>query len=48
MQSLKWSLQALDSNIIVEISLFKSQIAYDPHISGEGAEILKEAINLLN
>ena len=48
MQSLKWSLQALDSNIIVELALYKSQITYDPQISGEGAEILKEAISLLS
>lgn len=47
MQSLKWSLQALDSNIIVELALYKSQIRYDPKLNGEGAEILKEAINLL-
>ncbi|MGK0315993.1 MAG: chromate reductase [Saprospiraceae bacterium] len=48
MQSLIWSLQALDSNIIVELALFKSQIKYDPQISGDGTEILKEAINLLS
>jgi chromate reductase len=48
MQSLKWSLQALDSNIIVELALYNSQISYDPKIGGEGAEILKEAIYLLS
>ncbi|MFT4534351.1 MAG: chromate reductase [Saprospiraceae bacterium] len=48
MQSLVWSLQALDANIIVELPLFKSQITYVPEIRGEGAELLKEAINLLS
>ena len=48
MQSLVWTLQALDSNIIVELALYKSQITYDPEIGGEGAEMLKEAIKLLS
>ena len=47
MQSLIWSLQALESNVVVELALYKSQIKYDPEISGDGAEMLTEAINLL-
>ena len=47
MQSLLWSLQALDANVVVQLPLYKSQIEYLPKINGEGAEMLIEAINLL-
>lgn len=47
MNSLIWSLQALDARIIVQLALYKSQIEYDLMLKGEGADILKEALSLL-
>ncbi len=47
MQSLVWSLQALDAKVVVQLPLYKSQLDYLPKINGEGTEMLLEAINLL-
>lgn len=47
MESLLWTLQALDAKVVVQLPLYKSQIEYQPKINGEGAEMLLEAINLL-
>jgi len=48
MQSLLWSLQALDANIIASLELYQTEISYSPEggIEGPGAEILSEALNL--
>ncbi len=48
MQSLLWSLQALDANIIASLSLYQNEISYTEEggITGDGAEVLKEALNL--
>ena len=48
MQSLLWSLQALDAHILVSLSLFQTELAFtsDGEIIGEGADVLKEALNL--
>lgn len=48
MQSLLWSLQALDANVIASLSLYKTEVSYTPNgeIIGVGAELLKEALNL--
>jgi len=47
MQSLIWSLQALNAHIIVEVSIYKNQIDYDPNLGGEVVEILHEVFGLL-
>lgn len=48
MQSLLWSLQALDTNIIASLPLYQTEISYsgENKLTGEGAEILKEALSL--
>jgi len=48
MQSLLWSLTALDANIIASLSLYKNEISYSSEdvIFGDGAEVLTEALNL--
>lgn len=48
MQSLLWSLQALDANILASLPLYQTEIAYsdDGELKGDGAEVLKEAIQL--
>jgi len=47
MQSLIWSLQALDARIVVQLPLYHSQISYEPNFHGEGVDLLTEAISLL-
>ncbi|MEM9549516.1 MAG: NADPH-dependent FMN reductase [Bacteroidota bacterium] len=48
MQSLLWSLKALDANIIASLALYQTEIFYskDGELEGESAEILKEALRL--
>jgi NAD(P)H-dependent FMN reductase len=48
MQSLLWSLQALDAHVLASLSLYQTEIAYttDGKIIGDGADILKEALDL--
>ena len=48
MQSLLWSLKALDANVVVQLPLYKSQLEYMPDLNGEGADMIIEAINLLH
>lgn len=51
MQSLIWSLQALDANIVAQLPLFQNEIEFDEHgflHENEQMDLLKEAINLLN
>ena len=50
MQSLLWSLQALDANVVVSVPLYQNEIEFDTNnhfIENETVEMLKEAINLL-
>lgn len=50
MQSLLWSLQALNANVIAQLPLYQNEIAFDNQgelIKNEATEILKEAIDLL-
>jgi chromate reductase len=47
MQSLLWSLKALDANVIVSLPLYQSEISYvSNEMKGEGVELLKEALSL--
>ena len=48
MQSLLWSLQALDANILVSLELYKTDIIIkdDGEISGSSSEILKASLEL--
>ena len=48
MQSLIWSLQALDANVIASLPLYQSEISYASSdvLEGEGEEVLKEALSL--
>ena len=50
MQSLTWSLQALDTKIVTQLALFQKEIKFDDNgifSEEEVLEILKEAIILL-
>ena len=50
MQSLLWSLQALDTQIITQLPLYQNEMEFDENgklIENESVEILKEAIQLL-
>jgi len=50
MQSLLWSLQALDANVVVSLPLYQQEIKFDVNgnfIDNEGVEMLTEAIFLL-
>ena len=50
MQSLLWSLQALDVQIVTQLPLYQTEIEFDNNgkiVGGEGVGILKEAIQLL-
>ena len=50
MQSLCWSLQALDARIVVQLPLFQNEINFekDNSLTGnESVEMLKEAVKLL-
>ena len=52
MQSLLWSLQALDANVVVQLPLYQNEIEFEfdkteAIIENKEAEILMEAINLL-
>ncbi len=49
MQSLLWSLQALDANVVASLSLYHTDLEFDGDqlVSGDGLEILQEAIGLL-
>lgn len=48
MQSLLWSLQALDANIVASLAIYQTEISYSSRgiLEGEGAVILKEALDL--
>lgn len=48
MQSLLWSLKALDANVVASLPLYQSEISYSSsnEIEGEGVELLKEALAL--
>ena len=48
MQSLLWSLQALDANILASLELYKTDlnIENDGKITGNSSEMLKEALEL--
>lgn len=48
MESLLWSLKALDANIVASLPLFQTEIAYSAQgeLEGEGVEVLKEALKL--
>jgi len=48
MQSLLWSLQALDANILASLPMYQTEISYAPdgQLTGEGVEVLKEALHL--
>ncbi len=50
MQSLCWSLQALDAQIVVQLPLYQSEISFEKDHSlteNESVELLKEAVKLL-
>lgn len=50
MQSLCWSLQALDAQIVVQLPLFQNEIFFEKGkslIENESVEMLKEAVKLL-
>jgi len=48
MQSLLWSLKALDANIIASLPLYQTEISYDENgeMTGDGVEVLQEALSL--
>ncbi len=50
MQSLLWSLQALNANVVVSLPLYQNEIEFDSNnhfIKNEAMDMLTEAINLL-
>ena len=50
MQSLCWSLQALDARIVVELPLFQNEVNFEKAhslVESESVEMLKEAVKLL-
>jgi len=50
MQSLLWSLQALDTQVVTQLPLYQTEIEFDENgkiIDDESIEFLKEAIQLL-
>lgn len=50
MQSLSWSLQALDAQIVVQLPLFQNEINFkndNSLVENESVEMLKEAVKLL-
>jgi len=50
MQSLLWTLQALNANVVVSLPLYQNEIAFDSNdnlLKNEGVEMLSEAVNLL-
>jgi chromate reductase len=50
MQSLCWSLQALDAQIVVQLPLFQNEINFEKAhslVESESVEMLKEAVKLL-
>lgn len=50
MQSLCWSLQALDAQIVVQLPLFQNEMEFNQDhslVENEGMELLKEAVKLL-
>jgi len=50
MQSLVWSLQALDTQIVAQLPMYQNEIEFDDNnrlVDDEHLEILKEAIKLL-
>ena len=50
MQSLLWSLQALDANVLVSIPLYQQEMEFDGNgqlVENEAREMLNEAIKLL-
>ena len=50
MQSLLWSLQALNANVMVQLPLYQNEMSFDADgnlIRNESSEMLKEAIQLL-
>ena len=50
MQSLLWSLQAMDTQIVTQLPLYQTEIEFDENgklVENECVEILKEAIQLL-
>jgi len=50
MQSLLWSLQALDANVVVSLPLYQQEVEFDINgqlIENEAREMLIEAINIL-
>lgn len=48
MQSLLWSLQALDANVVASLPLYQNEISYTSAglLAGVGVEVLKEALLL--
>ncbi len=48
LQSLLWTLQALDANIVASLALYQTEIFYssEGRIKGEGTEVLQEALSL--
>ena len=50
MQSLIWSLQALDANILVQLPLYQNEISFNSNnelVVGESVEMLRAAVDLL-
>ena len=50
MQSLIWSLQALDANIVAQLPVYQNEMEFNEQgvlLKGEQIELLKEAISLL-
>ena len=50
MQSLLWSLQALEANVVVQLPLYQNELTFGANgniLENESSEMLKEAIQLL-
>ena len=50
MQSLLWSLKAMDAEVVAQLPLYQNEMVFDEHgkfIQNESVEILKEAVGLL-
>ena len=50
MQSLLWSLQALNANVVAQLALFQDEVVFDEKgrvVDGDSIEVLRSAIELL-
>jgi len=50
MQSLSWSLQALNANIVAQLALYQTEISFDKNdqlVDSEHVDLLKAAVHLL-